>query len=245
MWTCWLRVATLAALLAAPAALRTPLLTPRGAAHSDALAAARAPPVRAEVTVAADDLVVTCSRCKATYVIDKEAFGEGKQVKCTTCKHEWYQATPRLQKVPPDMVIVEYPQEMKDRIAAGKPAEAVGRFRVFVGNLAFDATEDDLRELFGRYGTVVSVSVMADDTGRPKGFAFVNMESIVAGAKAVEELNGEEFCGRSITVSEGKQSAGGGRGRGRGDGRGRGRGDGRGRGRGRGGGRGGGRGSWD
>lgn len=191
--------------------------------------------------------VLTCSRCKATYTVDDiEAFGEGKQVKCSNCDHEWYQTASRLGDMPTDMELIEYPAEMKDRIARGLPAEPIARYRCFVGNLPFVATEDELRELFERYGAVASVSVMVDETGRPKGFGFVNMESMLAGAKAVEELDGYEMHGRSITVSEGKQSTsrdgGRGRGRGRGDGRGRGRGDGRGRGRGDGRGRGRGRG---
>ena len=174
--------------------------------------------------------VITCGRCKAAYTVNVEDFGNGKQVRCSNCGHEWYQAAGRISLIPPDMDIVDYPQEMKDRIAAGKPAEPVARYRCFVGNLAWSATEDELKALFEPFGSVASVSIMTDENGRPKGFGFVNMESIVAGAKAVEELDGYELHGRSINVSEGKQSASrGGRGRGRGDGRGRGRG-GRGRG---------------
>ena len=198
---------------------------------------------------ATSEKVITCSRCKATYTVDNLAdFGTGKQVKCSNCEHEWFQTVARLNDVPRDMDMIEYPQAMKDRIARGLPAEPVGRYRCFVGNLPFVVTEEELRELFERYGTVASATVMVDENGRPKGFGFVNLESTVAGAKAVEELDGYELHGRSITVSEGKQSAsrgrgdGRGRGRGRGDGRGRGRGDGRGRGRGDGRGRGGGRG---
>lgn len=178
--------------------------------------------------------VLTCGRCKATYEVNPSDFGSGRQVKCSNCGHDWYQSAERLQNMPPDMELVEYPAEMKARLDAGKPAEPVSRFRCFVGNLAFTATDDDLRELFERYGTVVSVTVMTDENGRPKGFGFVNMESTVAGAKAVEELDGYELNGRPIAVSEGKQSQsrGGGRGRGRGDGRGGGRGRGRGGGRG-------------
>ena len=56
-------------------------------------------------------------------------------------RHEWYQTASRLGGKPPEMELIEYPQEMRDRLAAGKPAEAVGRYRCFVGNLAFAATE--------------------------------------------------------------------------------------------------------
>ena len=227
--------------------------------------------VRMDAVVAEGTSVITCGRCKAAYAVAPDAFGPvGKQVRCSNCGHEWFQSASRVSPVPPGMELVEYPAEMKARMAAGKPAEAVSRFRCFVGNLAFVATEDELRSLFEQFGTVVSVTVMTDETGRPKGFGFVNMESPVAGAKAIAELSGYELHGRNIEVSEGKQSESRGRGRGRGEGRGdgrgrgeprefrndgprsegrggrdfesRGRGDGRGRGRGDGRGRGGGRG---
>ena len=60
---------------------------------------------------------------------------------------------------------------------------ASARYRCFVGNLPFAVTEEELRELFERYGAIASATVMVDETGRPKGFGFVNMESTVAGAK--------------------------------------------------------------
>ena len=78
---------------------------------------------------------------------------------------------------------------------------------------------------------VTGVSIAKDDDGRPRGFAFVNMEDPEEGNKAVEALNGYTLHDRQLNVSLGKAPPGRG-GRGRGDGRGRGRGDGRGRGRG-------------
>lgn len=191
----------------------------------------------ASLSLTAGPTILTCGRCKAAYEIDMDGFGSGQQVRCENCGHEWFQSAARLMPMPPDMELIEYPQAMRDRMAAGKPAEAISRYRCFVGNLAFTVAEDELRELFEPYGSVVGVIIMADETGRPKGFGFVNMESAVAGSKAVEELNGVDLHGRQINVSEGKQSVSRGRGRGDGRGRGRGRGDG-GRGRGGRGGRG-------
>jgi predicted Zn finger-like uncharacterized protein len=210
---------------AAPAAL---FPTCAASPATFAAAAARAPAARCAAP-SADAPLVTCGKCKAAYTIDAEAFGTGQKVRCSNCGHEWFQTASRFATVPAGYEIVDYPAEMKERLAQGKSAVPESRFRCFVGNLAFAAEEDELREIFERYGTVVSVTIMTDENGSPKGYGFVNMESPVAGAKAVEELNGYEFCGRAINVSEGKQSASRGRGRGRGDGRGRGRG-GRGRG---------------
>lgn len=152
---------------------------------------------------------VTCGKCKATFEVNEADFESGgRQVQCggTGCTYKWFQTADRLQTMPNDVELVEYPQEMKDRIAAGKPAEPVGRYRCFVGNLPFSASEEELREIFARFGSVVNVFIMKDDDGRPRGFGFVNMESTVAGAQAVAELNGYELQGRSITVSEAKQS---------------------------------------
>jgi RNA recognition motif-containing protein len=95
---------------------------------------------------------------------------------------------------------------------------------IYVGNLSFTATEDDLRDAFGKYGEVSSVSIITDrETGRPRGFAFVEMRDGGAAKKAIEELNMSEIAGRSITVSEARPrnertggGGGGGAGRGRG-----------------------------
>ena len=74
--------------------------------------------------------------------------------------------------------------------------------KLYVGNLPFTATEDDIRALFGAHGTVESVAVTTDrETGRPRGFGFVEMQSDGA-AKAIAALNEAEFQGRTMTVSE-------------------------------------------
>ena len=74
--------------------------------------------------------------------------------------------------------------------------------KVYVGNLPFNSTEDDLAGLFGQVGPVESVSIITDrDTGRSKGFGFVSMGSDDAD-KAIAQFNGTEFNGRALTVNE-------------------------------------------
>ncbi len=110
--------------------------------------------------------------------------------------------------------------------------------KLYVGNMSFDTTQGSLEDLFGTYGQVEEVAVITDrETGRPRGFAFVTMDD-EGGRKAIDELNGKEFEGRTLTVNEAraKESRGGG-----GGGGGGGRGGFRG---GRGGGGGGGGGRW-
>ena len=74
---------------------------------------------------------------------------------------------------------------------------------LFVGNLSFDTTEDALRELFSPMGEVSQVRIMTDrDTGKSRGFAFVEMAQDEDAAKAIAALNGKEFGGRALTINE-------------------------------------------
>lgn len=89
---------------------------------------------------------------------------------------------------------------------------------IYVGNMSYDTTEDDLREAFSAFGTVTSVSIIMDrETGRPRGFAFVEMASDEEGKAAIEGLNLQKIGGRSVTVNEARprEDRGGGGGGGR------------------------------
>ena len=108
---------------------------------------------------------------------------------------------------------------------------------IFVGNLSFNTGEDELRQIFEGYGQVDRVSIMTDrDTGRSRGFGFVEMNSSEDGEKAIAALNGSQLGGRTINVNEARpkteRGGGGGFGGGRGGGFGGGGGGGRGRDRG-------------
>ncbi len=92
---------------------------------------------------------------------------------------------------------------------------------IFVGNLSFGATEDTVRSLFEQYGTVERVSIVTDrDTGRAKGFGFVEMTGDAEAERAISSLNGQELDGRNLTINEArpKEDRGGGFGGGRGNG---------------------------
>jgi RNA recognition motif-containing protein len=74
--------------------------------------------------------------------------------------------------------------------------------KLYVGNLSFDTTEDSLRALFAEYGSVESARLVSDrDTGRPRGFGFVEMSSADA-SSATQALNGKDFGGRTLRVNE-------------------------------------------
>jgi cold-inducible RNA-binding protein len=77
--------------------------------------------------------------------------------------------------------------------------------KLYVGNLSFRTTSEELREAFAGVGTVESASVIEDrDTGRSRGFAFVEMATPEEAAAAIEQFNGKEFGGRNLTVNEAK-----------------------------------------
>jgi RNA recognition motif-containing protein len=91
--------------------------------------------------------------------------------------------------------------------------------KLYVGNLAFATSSQDLQELFAQAGTVESASVVEDrETGRSRGFGFVEMSSKEEGAAAISQFNGKEVNGRALNVNEAKprepRSGGGGGGRG-------------------------------
>lgn len=97
---------------------------------------------------------------------------------------------------------------------------------IFVGNLSFNTVEDELRQLFQTYGQVDRVSILTDrETGRSRGFAFVEMANAEEGEKAIAALNGTDVGGRTVNVNEarpktdrpGGGGGGGGRGGDRGD----------------------------
>ena len=77
--------------------------------------------------------------------------------------------------------------------------------KLYVGNLSFQTSSYDLEELFGAHGTVESANVVEDrETGRSRGFGFVEMSSKEEGENAISELNGKDLNGRNLTVNEAK-----------------------------------------
>jgi len=134
-------------------------------------------------------------------------------------------------------------------LPASKETLTVMAMKLYVGNLSFQTSSEDLQQLFSQAGTVESASVVEDrDTGRSRGFGFVEMASKEEGEKAIEQFNGTDLGGRNLTVNEARpredRGGGGGGGRGGYGGNRGGGGGGRGGGYGGGGGGGGGRDKW-
>ena len=77
--------------------------------------------------------------------------------------------------------------------------------QIYVGNMSYGTTESGIEELFGAFGEVGSVKLITDrETGRAKGFGFVTMNDDAAANKAIEELNGKEYDGRTLRINEAK-----------------------------------------
>ena len=84
---------------------------------------------------------------------------------------------------------------------------------IYVGNLPFKASEDDIRKAFGAFGAVSGVSIIMDQaTGKSRGFGFVEMPNSTEGQAAITGLNGKDFLGRPLTVNEARPRAAGGSG---------------------------------
>ena len=81
---------------------------------------------------------------------------------------------------------------------------------IFVGNLSFDATEDDLRQLFGQHGEVSSAKIVTDRlSGRSRGFAFIEMPDDGAAQTAIDAINGTDISGREVNVNQARSREGG------------------------------------
>lgn len=107
-------------------------------------------------------------------------------------------------------------RNLRDRKAVSSPPGSSFFFceysevtKLYVGNLPFTATEDSVRALFAPHGTVEKISLISDrDTGRPRGFGFVEMSNADA-SRAMQALNGQDFDGRALKINEAQDRAGG------------------------------------
>ena len=117
---------------------------------------------------------------------------------------------------------VRNPAQVAPRTHRRRDEESELSKKLYVGNIPFSTTEDELRAVFERHGSVASVNVITDrETGRPRGFAFVEMDEANAAEEAMRALDGSDLGGRSLRVNEAQERRGGRRGGGGGGGGGR------------------------
>ncbi|KAK1862501.1 hypothetical protein I4F81_005069 [Pyropia yezoensis] len=119
--------------------------------------------------------------------------GVGAKVRCSVCKHVWFQKADRLNGLAPGLGMKDYPEDRKETT-------------VFVGNLPFAASEAELRDLLTSTGAGVNkVTMVSDQDGRPKGFAFAEMATEADMRSVVDGLDGASLGGRNVSVREGNK----------------------------------------
>jgi len=155
---------------------------------------------------------ITCGKCKSLFAIAEEDLGnkgKGCRVKCTVCNNSWYQSRDRLFDIPTDSHdMIPANKADLDRIARNLARDISPNFmgvnKLYVGNLDWRTTPDELLEFFeskGSKGSVCDVSIVTGYDGRSRGFAFVSFYEEADG-KAALECNGLECNGRELSVRE-------------------------------------------
>jgi len=128
------------------------------------------------------------------------------RLECSVCGHTWFQSRDRLIELGDGFEMVPLPESDKQRIAMniqeGKSPKFTGDAKLYVGNISFGVTEEDLFVAFSDVADVGSVALVRDDQGRNRGFGFITMRTKEGGQAAVEQMNGAELKGRTLSVRE-------------------------------------------
>jgi len=157
-------------------------------------------------TLPLPDTYVKCGRCQSTFAMRESDLGDegrGRRVSCSVCEHSWFQTPEKLFNIRDGFEMVAYPEHeverMQNNLKSGRRADFIGVAKLYVGNLDFKCSEDDLLEMFKQSGDVGGASIVRDETGRSRGFAFVTMVTKEGGDKALE-LDGSDLLGRQMQV---------------------------------------------
>jgi predicted Zn finger-like uncharacterized protein len=155
------------------------------------------------------DTYVRCGKCQTIYAITEDDLGpggRGRRLECSVCNHSWFQSKDRIMAIKDGYEYVVMPESDLERITQnieeGRAPSFMGEFKLYVGNIAFESTEEDINEIFSEIGPVGDVSLVRDDLGRIRGFGFVTMREKEDGQKAIDALDGSDIRGRTIAVRE-------------------------------------------
>ena len=128
---------------------------------------------------------------------------------CSICDHTWFQSRDRLATVSEGFEMVEMPERDLQRVALnikeGRHPKFFGDFKMYVGNISFQSSQEDIFELFETIGPVGDVSLVRGEDGRPRGFGFVTMNNDDEARAAMEELNGKDLEGRALNINEARE----------------------------------------
>ena len=150
---------------------------------------------------------IKCGKCGATYTIEESSLGhpraKGKKVQCSVCDHSWFQSKERLFTLKDGFEFEAFGDAAKERVrnnlSNNRRADFAGEAKLYIGNLDFNSQDSDVQEFFKEAGEVGDVSIVRDDTGRSRGFAFVTMMTKEGGEKAME-LDGKDLMGRPVQI---------------------------------------------
>eukprot|EP00546_Thalassionema_frauenfeldii_P006423 CAMPEP_0178930068 /NCGR_PEP_ID=MMETSP0786-20121207/21005_1 /TAXON_ID=186022 /ORGANISM="Thalassionema frauenfeldii, Strain CCMP 1798" /LENGTH=210 /DNA_ID=CAMNT_0020606505 /DNA_START=81 /DNA_END=713 /DNA_ORIENTATION=+ len=156
------------------------------------------------------DTYVRCGNCYTSFAIAPDDLGErgkGRRLECSVCGNTWFQSKERIMTLRDGMELIPLPQSELDRVARnkeeGKPASYKGDGKLYVGNIAFQCSEEDLHDEFSTCGEVGEVNLVYDnESGRPRGFGFITMRTKADAESAIEALDGKDLFGRTINVRE-------------------------------------------
>ena len=133
--------------------------------------------------------IITCGSCKAVYAIEKDILGKGAgcKVQCEVCGNVWFQATARVNTLFDGFELKEYDaekaqeaidkQKARAKEAADRPPRKRGAATLFVANLPFRYSDDDVVALFAEVAPITSAQVVMDDDGRSRGYGFVDVSA--------------------------------------------------------------------
>lgn len=126
------------------------------------------------------------------------------RMECSVCSHTWFQSRERLGRVGDGFEMITLPDRDLERIQLnikeGKHPKHFGDYKMYVGNISFQCTEEDLFNKFSEIGPVGDVSMVLDNDGRIRGFGFITMRNAEDGERALELLDGTDLKGRTLNV---------------------------------------------
>lgn len=125
-------------------------------------------------------------------------------MECSVCSHTWFQSRERIASLGEGFEMIPLPDRDMERIQLNikekRHPKYCGDFKMYVGNISWQSTEEDLCEIFETIGPVGEAIMVYDNTGKSRGFGFVTMRNKEDGEKAIVELDGADLKGRDLNV---------------------------------------------
>lgn len=184
-----------------------PVVVVEGAAASSDAATSPAKQSDFGTTLELPSSYASCGQCGAAFALTEEAMGPakgGRRMECSVCSHTWFQSRERLGRVGDGFEMITLPDRDLERIQLnikeGKHPKHFGDYKMYVGNISFQCTEEDLFNKFSEIGPVGDVSMVRDNDGRIRGFGFITMRNVEDGERALELLDGTDLKGRTLNV---------------------------------------------